>query len=375
MFVTYIGDHDPRHVHVYQESRVARRVRRRTVRGDGRIWVMVEVEASVGGHTVAVSRKALVVVAAIFMAVVVTSCQQNRGVAVGKTTGTTAPSESRTTSGSRNKAKARAEAMRLLGLVVMPSGSIRLTAAPTSLSEPVMGTPDTASLLDDTAYWKVPMSMSAALTWFGNHHPGGFPQSGSGSLSQGTTTISGVSFDAPSSSAWTGASVEIGVAPTGSNTSVVRADGIALWIDPVPVPDSQRGPRMRITVTSGCSPSDKGFVGVTNPPPPLDSSLLPSGPPAGGLACQYYGLNGHPFALKQTTVMDAAAAIAFAENVGRLPLGHLAGGVVSCPSDDGSAIVVALGYPDGRAIDLWIATTGCSHTSNGYVTASGAPPI
>ena len=186
---------------------------------------------------------------------------------------------------------------------------------------------------------------------------------------------SGLSYNAPESSAWTGASVEIGVASTGSHSSVVRADGIAQWINPVPVPDKQSGPRMRITLTSGCSPSDQGFVGVTNPPPPLDSSMLPSGPPARGLACQYYGLNGHPFALEQKTVMDSAAANAFARNVGRLPLGHVAGGVVSCPSDDESATVVALDYPDGRTVDLWIATTGCSQTSNGYISASGAPPV
>ena len=135
-------------------------------------------------------------------------------------------------------------------------------------------------------------------------------------------------------------------------------------------------------VNDGCGPAAtavegpvEGFVGVTNPPPPLDSSMLPSGPPARGLACQYYGLNGHPFALEQKTVMDSAAANAFARNVGRLPLGHVAGGVVSCPSDDGSATVVALDYPDGRTVDLWIATTGCSYTSNGYISASGAPPV
>lgn len=322
-------------------------------------------------------QKASAVGAALFTVMVVAAgCGQGRAVVEGKTRAIAAPGTSTTATASGNKAKARAEAERLLGSVTVPAGSVRLSGDPSSLLPgPVMGTPATTSLIDDTAFWRVPMSMSATLAWFAGHHPGGLPQSGTASSStRGTTTTSGVSYDAPSSAAWTGGSVQIGVAPAGSGTSVVRADGMALWIDPVPVPDDQPGPRLRITLASGCPSRDGGFVGVTNLPPPLDSSLLPPGPPAGGLACRYYGMNGQPFALEGRTVMDAAAAAAFSTTVGRLPLGHLDGQVVNCPAEDGSATVVALAYPDGRTIDLWLATTGCARTSNGYISASGAPP-
>jgi hypothetical protein len=320
-------------------------------------------------------RKALAVVPVILMAVVVAGCGQNRAVVVGKTTSTQAPRRSAGTTAGSNKAMAQAEAKRLLGSVTMPPGSVRLTGVPSSvLSGPVMGAPATESLVDDTAFWKVPTSMGATLAWFAANHPGGLPQSGeASSSSHGTTTTSGFSYDAPSSAAWTGASVQIGVAPTGSGTSVVRADGIALWIDPVPLPDGQTGPVMRITLASGCPASDRGFTDVANPPPPLDSSLLPSEPPVGGLACQYYGLNGDSFTLKQKTVMDSAAASAFSSGVGQLQVGHLDGqGATSCPADDGSVAVVALDYTDGKTVDLWMAPTGCAYVSNGYIRASGS---
>lgn len=327
-------------------------------------------------HTV--MRKILAVaVPAILLAAVAVSCGQGRVMVQGETNATDLPSQVSAAAANTNKTKAQAEAKRLLDSVVIPPGSVMLTGGPSVLLPgPVMGLPGASSLIDDTRFWKVPMSMSAALAWFADHPPGGLRQSGSGSTSShGTVVTSGLGYDAPSSAAWTDASVEIGVAPTGSGLSVVRADGIALWIDPVPVRDSQPGSRVRITSSSGCLPSDRGFVGVTNPPPPLDSSLLPSGSPSGGLVCKYYGLNGQAFALEQSTAMDSGAASAFSASVGRLELGHIDGRVGSCPADDASAIVVALVYPDGRTVDLWMATAGCARISNGYISASGTVPV
>jgi hypothetical protein len=132
---------------------------------------------------------------------------------------------------------------------------------------------------------------------------------------------------------------------------------------------------MHITVASGCPASDRAVVGVSNPPPPLESSLLPSEWPTGGLVCEYYGLNGHPFALRQTTVMESTAANAYVRSVGRLRLGHLDGEVMSGPNDDGSATVVALDYPHAKTVDLWMTTTGCVRVSNGSISTSGTVPI
>jgi hypothetical protein len=309
------------------------------------------------------------------LALVVASCGSSGYLVQDRSRSTVPPAEVGATPAA-NKQRAQADAKRLLETVVVPPGSVRLTGSASSLlSGPVMGTPRTTSLIDDTAFWAVPIPMSAALAWFVEHHPGGLAQSGTGSSSShGVMTSSGYSFSAPSSAAWTGASVEIGVAPIGPGTSGVRADGMATWIDPIPFSDTQSGPRMRVTMASSCPTSDQGFVGVTNPPPPLERSLLPRGAPSGGLVCGYYGSNGHPFALDRKTVLDASAAEALSVEILRLPLGHLDGEVTNCPMDDGSATVVALVYPDGANVDLWMATTGCPAVSNGYISASGSLP-
>ena len=276
-----------------------------------------------------------------------------------------------------NKQMARVEAGRLLRLVVVPPGSVKLTSGPSSLlTGPTMGTPMTTSLIDASAFWKVPLPMNATLSWFTKHPPGGLVQSRSGSTAiHGTTTSSGYAYDAPSSTAWTGASVEIGVAPIGPNTSVLRADGMAMWIDPVPFRDTRPGLRVRVAVASGCPAGDRGVVGVTNTLRSLERSLVPPGSPTAGLVCEYDGLNGQPFALKRTTALDRTAAGALSVKARRLPLGHVDGAVTNCPMDDASITLVALLYPGGANVDLWIETTGCTTVSNGFITAQGSVPL
>jgi hypothetical protein len=313
-----------------------------------------------------------IVSAAAVAAVLVPGCATNRRIVEQQPT-SNAPATISRPSPIANKQKAQAEAGRLLRLVVVPPGSTNTTSGPSPLlSGPAMGTPATTSLIDDTAFWKVPIPMSASLAWFVKHPPGGLPQSGSASTSsRGITTSAGYGYDAPSTPAWNGASVEIDVAATGPKASVVRADGMTLWVDPVPVADNETGPRMHTTVASGCLASDKGYVGVTNTPPPLDRSLLPSGVPTSGLICEYYGANGRPFALKQKKLLDSTSGKALSASALRLPLGHLDGEVINCPNDDGSVTVIALAYPDRRNVDLWMATTGCATVANGTIRAPG----
>jgi hypothetical protein len=274
-----------------------------------------------------------------------------------------------------NKEAAQAEASRLLGLVVLPRGSAKLATSPPSiLSGPAMGIPGTTSLIDDTAFWQIPMSMSQTLAWFSAHHPGDLPWGGTGWAGDRGITSEGYSYEAPDSAAWIDAAVEVNVTEIAVNTSGVRGDGMAAWIDPVPYSDNPPGPRMRVKVTGGCPASDQGYVGVTNPPPPLDSSLLPHGVATGGLACAYYGGNGKPFALKSSTVMDAATAEGFAVKLKALRVGHLDGEVLHCPMDDGSVTAVALTYAGCTTVDLWMAG-GCAETSNGYIRVDGSASV
>jgi hypothetical protein len=288
------------------------------------------------------------------------------------TVSTTSTTEVPAVSAAANQAKSAAEAERLLGLVTLPPGAAALTSTPLpSLAAPPVSPGSSTSLIDRSAMWTVPMSLSATLQWFASHHPGGLSQSGAGSLStHGVTTVSGYGYSAPSSAAWAEALVEIAVAPLGPSSSELRADGMTVWIDPVPLRDSQPGPRMSVDVASGCPASDRAIVGVTNPGAPLNDSLLPPGEPTAGLVCVYDGANGDAFALKQQTALDATSAPAFAARFRQIPLGHADDGVSYCPMDDGSATVIALRYPDRRNVDLWMRTTGCTSISNGFIAAS-----
>ena len=258
----------------------------------------------------------------------------------------------------------------------MPPGAVKLGTPSALLPLPIMGKVGTTSFIDVSAFWRVPMSMAAALAWFKGHPPKGLEQAGSMSdIAHGVTVSSGYGYSALSRPAWTGAEVEIGLASTGENTAVVRADGVDLWIDPVPVRDNQPGARMHLTFASGCPSTDQKAVGVTNPPPPLETSLLPEGSPTAGLVCDYVPMIGHPYGLAQSRTLDAAEARAFSVKIRQLPLGHTDGQVLACPNDEGSVTVVALTYPDGGTIDLWMKSQGCTRVSNGYISASGSVAV
>jgi hypothetical protein len=74
--------------------------------------------------------------------------------------------------------------------------------------------------------------------------------------------------------------------------------------------------------------------------------------------------------------MSTSAAQAVAAQVRQIPIGHLEGDIpFSCPAEDGSATVVALQYPDGRTVDLYMTTSGCTTISNGYIVNGGSVPI
>lgn len=284
----------------------------------------------------------------------------------------TVPASSRPPPAPNNEKKTWAEANRLLGLVVPPPGSVKLDRNPSSiLSSPAMGIPGSNSLVDVTTFWRVPLSTTATLSWFTYHPPANLTWGGAGGGSNGTAYSSGYSYNAPEGAAWVNALVDVSVAAEGPNVTILRGDGMALWLDPTPYPDNQPGPRMHFTVATGCPASDHGVVGVTNPPPALDTSLLPAESPVAGVACQYYGMNTKPYTLKQITRLGVASAEQFAAKARRLRVAHTDDGVHSCPREDGSVTAVALAYPDGSSIDLWM-TGGCAGTANGYIRVDGS---
>ena len=184
--------------------------------------------------------------------------------------------------------------------------------------------------------------------------------------------MTGYEYSGPRSRAWESADLEVSVAPFDGG-SVLRADAMVVWLDPRPLPDNRRGPRLRVTVKGGCPASDNRIVGVRNPGPGLTRRLVPAGRPVAGLECRYYGMNGRPWHLHRTVRLTAAQARRQAGIISRLPLSHTNGGAMSCPADDGSAEVIVLAYPGRPGVDLWALTNGCQSISNGHISAAYAP--
>jgi hypothetical protein len=269
-----------------------------------------------------------------------------------------------------NRELARKQAAWLLTHVRMPPGAVRLKSAPASLPGPAMGTPQVRTLIDTVRSWRVKMPFARMVTWLNKHRPRGLPETGSSSASyRGRLTMVGYDYGGRTSPAWESSDLEIAVAPAGKKASVIRADGVVVYLDPRPIPDNAKGPRLRVTLARGCPRSDAGIVGVRNRGPGLRHRLLPRGKPTAGLVCRYNGLNGKAFRLRKATRLDAAQARRLARSMSRLPLSHTDGGVVNCPFDDLSYEVVALAYPHRSDVDLWVKLNGCTYVANGFILA------
>jgi hypothetical protein len=286
-------------------------------------------------------------------------------------TGGQAAPGARTGTEAGNKRLAEAEAARLVTLVPVPPGAVPLNAPPAAMPGPVLGSPEVASLADRTRSWRLPMSFTAARAWITAHRPRGLSAGSQAASFPAVHGLAGYGYQGPAGPAWGSAELDVGVAAAPDGQSVMRADGLVIWLDPGPARDSFAGPRLRVLVAGQCPASDRGVVGVTNPGAGLGQSLLPAGRPRAGLECYYLGLNGRPFGLRGQVRLDAAQAGRVAAAMGRIPLSHQVGGVVSCPMDDESAELIALSYAGRPDVDLWVDTSGCGGVSNGHISAGG----
>jgi hypothetical protein len=268
-----------------------------------------------------------------------------------------------------NRKLAVAEARRLLSAVPRPPSSARLRSPAREFSTPAMGLPGVASLIDTTRSWRLTMSYSAAVAWLARLRPQGLHRDGSEQGVGAEGPSQGYSYAGPANAAWGQAELDIEVAPASRGGSVLRADGVVVWLDPVPLRDTATGTRLRVLASGRCPARDVGVVGVLNHDAGLAHSLVPAGRPSAGLECRYYGMNGRPFRLRSQQRLTAAAASRVAASMARLPLSHEIGGVMMCPFDDASAELVALSYPGQPDVDLWIWLNGCGGTSNGYIVA------
>jgi hypothetical protein len=303
-------------------------------------------------------------VAAVMLAA---GCAAAPGRGSGVNPGASRPAAVAPASAADNRSSAEREARRLLRLTPVPPGAVAVGAL-AALPYPAIGIPVADAVVDRTRWWRVGMSADQTLAWMRAHPPAGLTPSGSVTVSgRGSRPLRGYSYGEADSDAWREAQLQVGVTPLGPDASGVRADAILMWLDPRPAGDVAQGDRLRVAVAGGCPRSDRGAAGVSNAGADLDRAMLPAADPTAALVCRYAGVATNRLVAERR--LDAAGARRVASVAWQATLSHPVGGVVNCPADDGSAIVVAFAYPGRADVDLWFTPSGCAALSNGHVRA------
>jgi hypothetical protein len=275
-----------------------------------------------------------------------------------------------------NKRTATAEALRLFLLAKLPAGSTPVNFAPPGLGGPALGSVHTSSLIDHFTIWRVPLSYADAVAWAKAQAPASMLSGGDFADTYGTTKVDGSGYSEPDTAAWQQAQLEIGVGSDTAITSYVRVDGVAIWLDPVPLPDLAPQPQLRVSVSTGCPPTDEAKFDVTNSGPGLDVTPLPAGTPSAAIVCYYPDAgtsNGDPTKLTIHQLLDAPAAARLAAVARAVPTTHVDDLLMACPKQDGGAVVLAFAYPGRADVDLYwrSGNGGCGQDiSNGEIWAS-----
>jgi hypothetical protein len=178
------------------------------------------------------------VAAGLVVALVMAGC----GVATPRDAGHPAPGSELS-----HRSSALAESERLVHLVKVPSSATAASTAPVPALRHPAEQPGGSYLLDTPAWWKVPTSMAATLSWFRAHPPGGLVASGSGSGHGLGGANAFLSYRDRTNGAYNSATLVVEVVPAGSDGSAVRADGQVLWVPPRS--DAELAPRLASRVS------------------------------------------------------------------------------------------------------------------------------
>jgi len=239
-------------------------------------------------------------------------------------------------SGPGNRSPAAVEAARLVDVLVLPAGSVRLNAAPLPELGGAAGGPVSPDLVTVTRWYRVPVRPSSFVTGLEHRPPEGLTRSvEGGSSGRDRVTVDSRSFvddGPPASPLYTGGTLTLSVAQTGGSTSDVRVDGQAVALAP------RRG--------SGVVP-----LGVASIALDAQDGSLP------------------PRSLRRVTIAGAKArAVAAALDA----LTVTVKGTYSCPAaavaPTLTAIVAVIALPAGR-LTFTVAETGCRFVA---VTLNGA---
>ena len=269
-----------------------------------------------------------------------------------------------------NRERAEHAAEKLLARVRVPRDATAPSSTPSPLAAP-MTEPSVTSEVDRSRLWLVSMGYNATLAWLRAHPPRGLTHDGSSQGGGPDYQTDGDFYDAPDSPGVIGQQVQIAITALDTTTTAIRADAIAIWLDPRPVRDRVSGPRVHIAAGGDCPANLHGADDVNNPGVNLSDALLPAGRTSAGLVCRYSGSNAKPaFGLQHQQRLNGTEAAKLATAVRAIDLSHPDGGSSSCPNDDGSAVVIAFSYPNAPDVDLWFASTGCESLRNGTIIAS-----
>ncbi len=132
-------------------------------------------------------------------------------------------------------ASAEAELATLLAGVRVPLGAERVTSAPVTLLAQAPVSEASPNLLTSTLWWRIDMPFADALAWMQAHPPAGLTPGMSGrSGGPGVPTNRSLGFDAPSTTAYDGATVELELAAMSSSETGLRADAEVIWLPSKP---------------------------------------------------------------------------------------------------------------------------------------------
>jgi hypothetical protein len=265
-----------------------------------------------------------------------------------------------------NKAAAMRYASYLVSLARVPAGSKSLHKAPPNLADPASGRPSGTDHVDVASYYAIPMSFTDAEAWLKAFEPGGhLHKTGTSGGGGPGYEQSGIDFRGASNPAWQSADLGLIIETDSARQTYLRVDAVVVWLDPVPLSDTAKGPRIHFTVATGCPSTDIKQPDVTNTVAGLDRRLLPAQPPSGGLLCSYSStgkLTGH-------RALEGAQARTVAEQIGKISLSHVDGASYSCPAAFGTDGYAAFDYKGGQTVDIRVDLSGCAFISNGEIMA------
>jgi hypothetical protein len=186
-----------------------------------------------------------------------------RATAAGDAERATAAGDAGRVTAAANRRVAIRDAHKLLGLLVLPAGAVRLTREPRGDGGALRRsatTPATPDLVDVHAWWRVPGSLESVLTSIEANPPAGGKLTSNGSFSGAGYTGLDDTWSLPSIPDVLGTrSLVVTLAQLSDGATGVRADAQDVWIIPRPageqippgvrVVDVTRGSSLSITVT------------------------------------------------------------------------------------------------------------------------------